>query len=98
MYPKSIFEPEIEEFLKLNSESTQTVYKASFNEFLTFYRQQYGEKVGIGHFLDRIFENMKKPPREQKRLAESEIVGFINWLINKNKSPNTIRAYLCAHA
>jgi hypothetical protein len=49
------------------------VYKASFNEFLTFYRQQYGEKVGIGHFLDRIFENMKKPPREQKRLAEEDL-------------------------
>ena len=93
MYPKSIFEPEIEEFLKLKSESTQTVYKASFNEFLTFYRQQYGEKVGIGRFLDRIFENMKKPPRERKHLTESEIVDFVNWLKDKNKSPNTVRSY-----
>jgi len=96
MYQKSIFEPEIKEFLKLKSKSTKTVYKASFNEFLTFYCQQYGEKTNIGHFLDRIFENMKNPPREQKRLAESEIVDFINWFINKNKSPNTIRAYFGA--
>ena len=66
MYPKSIFEPEIMEFLKLKSKSTQIVYKVSFNEFLTFYRQQYGEKTNIGHFLDSISENMKLPPREQK--------------------------------
>ena len=69
------------------------MYKASFNEFLTFCRQQYGEKASIGQFLDRIFENMKKPPRERKRLAESEIVDFINWLEDKNKSNNTLRAY-----
>jgi integrase len=93
MYTKSIFEKEINKFLKLKSKSTQIVYKASFNDFLTFYRQQYGEKTNIGHFLDRIFENMKKPPREQKRLAESEIMDFINYLINKTKSNNTIRAY-----
>jgi len=36
---------------------------------------------------------MKKPPRERKRLAESEIVDFINWLEDKNKSNNTLRAY-----
>jgi len=36
---------------------------------------------------------MKLPPREQKRIAESEIVDFINWLKDKNKSNNTIRAY-----
>ncbi len=37
---------------------------------------------------------MKKPPRERKRLAESEIVDFINWLKDNDKSNNTIRAYI----
>ena len=45
MFTKSTFELEIEEFLKLKSKSTQTVYKASLNEFLTFYRQQHGKKA-----------------------------------------------------
>ena len=80
MYPKSTFDPEIEEFLKLKSKSTQTVYKALFNEFLKFYRQQHDEKTNIGHFLDNTFENTKKPSCEQKGLAEIEIVDFINWL------------------
>ena len=92
MSKKVMFETEIEEFLKLKSKSTQTVYRGSFNEFLAFYRNKHGEGTNFGHFLDRIFAEQKKPRRKQKRLAETDIVDFVNWLKDKKRSNNTIRS------
>jgi len=60
-----VFEPEIKEYLQLKSPSTAHAYSNGFVRFLEYYQSKYGEGKNIGDFLDRIFEERKKPRREQ---------------------------------
>jgi hypothetical protein len=90
------FEPEVQEYLDLKSQSTAHAYSNSFARFLEFYQSKYGKDANFGHFLDRIFEERKKPRREQKRIAEIEVSQFIDFLKDKGLSNNTIRMYFAA--
>jgi hypothetical protein len=60
MLDKSMFETEIQEYLRLKSKGTQKVYIPAFRAFLEFYQKRYGEDKGFSHFLDRIFDELKK--------------------------------------
>lgn len=91
-----MFEPEIEEYLALKSKPTREIYASVYRAFLSFYENKYGKGKGFGHFLDRIFEELKKPMREQKRVAEIELTQFIDYLKDKGKSNNSIRLYFAA--
>ena len=63
---------------------------------ISFYHEKHNAE-SIKHFLDRIFDNMKKDRKDRDpRLIESELVDFIEWLKNRGQSPNTIRPYLAA--
>jgi hypothetical protein len=55
------FEPEIQEYLNLKSPSTAHAYSNGFVRFLEFYQSKYGKGANFGHFLDRIFAELKKP-------------------------------------
>lgn len=96
--PKEIedFEPEIIEYLNLKSEKTAKTYRGSFVKFLRYYRSKHGANVTFNHFLIRIFEESKKSPLEQDRIAEKEISGFIDYLKDKGLSNNSIRVYFAA--
>lgn len=89
-------EPEVEAYLTLKSKSTRAIYRSAFRAFITFYQNRYGDDKGFTYFLDCIFDEFKKPPREQKRLIETELSEFINYLMGKEKSNNTIRLYIAA--
>ena len=67
------FEPEVNEYLALKSKSTRKSYSSDYRIFLQYYKTKYGEDKNFTHFLDRIFENLKKPIREQKKVAETEL-------------------------
>lgn len=96
------FEPEVEEYLNLKKKDTAGTYASGFRKFLEFYHEKYGDKAGFSHLLDRIFDEFKKPPREQKRIAEVEANEFILWLKDhknnkgQNFSNNAIRLYFAA--
>lgn len=90
------FEPEIQEYLNLKSPSTAHSYANGFVRFLAFYQSKHGKDANFGHFLDRIFEERKKPRREQKRVAETEVSQFINFLKDQGLSNNSIRLYFAA--
>ena len=91
-----VFEPEIQEYLKLKSPSTAHAYSNGLAKFLKFYQKKYGNDANFGHFLDRIFAELKKPRREQKRIAETEVSQFIGYLQDKGLSNNAIRMYFAA--
>ena len=90
---KNIFEPEILEYLALKSKTSRHVYSSAFGHFRDFYRNKYGENKGFSDFLDRIFDELKKPRREQRHIAEIELVQLIDYLKQLGKSNNTIRSY-----
>jgi len=96
MMVKSRFGEEVDEYLSLKGKTTRGIYSSAFGLFLEYYRNKHGEEKGLGDFLDRIFEEMKKPRREQRRIAEIEMVDFINYLKQLGKSNNTIRGYFAA--
>ena len=93
---KSRFGEEAEEYLKLKGKTTRGIYGSAFELFQEFYGNKYGEGKGFSHFLDRIFAELQKPRREQKRVAETELVDFIDHLKELGKSNNTIRTYFGA--
>ena len=90
------FGEEVEEYLRLKSNATQAVYGSAFQLFVEFYQNKYGKGKGFSDYLDLIFEELKKPRREQRRIAEIELVDFVNYLRELGKSNNTIRAYFGA--
>jgi len=95
--PKLIeLEPEVEEYLNLKSESTRPAYRSAFRKFMTYYQAKYDKDEPFNSFLDIIFAELKKPPREQKMVAEAELGGFIDYLKKKGKSDNSIRLYVAA--
>jgi site-specific recombinase XerD len=96
MATKRVFEPEVQEYLKLKSPSTAKTYGSGFMKFLEYYRAKHGKDKGFNHFLDRIFEEFKKPQREQKRIAEIEVSQFVDYLKDKKISNNAIRLYFAA--
>ncbi|MFC1487255.1 tyrosine-type recombinase/integrase [Thermoproteota archaeon] len=91
---KHTFEPEVQEYLKLKSNATRRIYGITLRNFGDYYTKKYGVSNVFSHFLDRIFDEKKKPPREQKRLIETELAEYINVEKAKGKSNNTIRAYI----
>jgi integrase len=90
------FEKEVEEYLGLKSTSTAEAYSAAFKSFVEFYGEKYGADKGLIHFLDRIYEEFKKPIREQGHVAEKELIEFIDYLKKKGKADNSIRLYFAA--
>lgn len=92
------FEDEIEEYLNLDSksEATKLAYGVAFRLFLKYYKAKYGETANFGHFLDRVFEEFKNPVRDQKHIAEKELMEFIKCLQIEGKSNNSIRLYFAA--
>ena len=90
------FETEVKEYLKLKSKATRNVYASTYRKFLKYYQNKYGEGTGFSHFLDRIYDELKKPQREQGRLIEDELGEFINYLKAEGKSNNTIRLHLAS--
>jgi len=87
---------EIEEYLLLKRDTTQSIYRSAFRNFLEYYETQHGEGKGFTHFLDRVFDELQKPRREQRRVAEIEVVQFVDFLKQKGKSGNSIRTYFAA--
>ena len=71
------FGEEVGEYLNLKGKSTRETYSSAFQLFLEFYRQKYGMDKGFGDYLDRIFAEFQKPPRKQKRIAEIDMVEYI---------------------
>ena len=96
MVTKPKFEPEIEEYLAFKSKPTREAYASGFRLFLEFYHGKYGKERNFTDFLNSIFEEFKKPMREQKRVAEKEIKEFIDFLKKRNTSNNSIRVYFAA--
>lgn len=94
--PKSRFGEEVDEYLSLKGKATRASYGSAFSLFLQYYQNKYGKGKGFGDYLDRIFAEFRKPPREQRRVAEIELVDFINFLKQWGKSNNTIRLYFAA--
>jgi len=90
------FGEEVEEYLSVKNKPTRLVYSSAFELFKEFYESKHGVGKSFSSYLDRIFEELKKPRREQRRIAEIELVDFINYLKQKGKSNNTIRAYFAA--
>jgi integrase len=90
------FEPEVEEYLALKSKRTAQIYSSGLGKFLIFYQSKYGKDADFSHFLDRLFEEFKKPPRERSRVAEIEISQFIDYLRDQKLSNNSIRLYFAA--
>ncbi len=84
----------IEEFLGLKGKSTARVYRAGLKLFLEYYREKHGEEADFDDFLDLIFEEFKKGPREQRRVAEPEIAGFIEYMTEKELANKSMLAYL----
>lgn len=91
---KHTFEPEVEAYLKLKSDATRRIYGIALRNFRDYYQKKYGVSDVFSHFLDRIFDEMKKPPREQRRIIETELAEYINVEKAKGKSNNTIRTYI----
>lgn len=87
-------EPEVEEYLTLKSKPTKHSYSSAFRAFMTFYKNKYNKDKAFSHFLDCIYEELKKPPREQGRIIETELSEFINYLKDQGKSNNSIRLYI----
>ena len=90
------FEPEVEEFLALKSKRTAQIYSSGLSKFLKYYQSEHGKGKGFAHFLDRIFEEFKKPQRDQRRVAEIELSQFIDFLRDQKLSNNSIRLYFAA--
>ena len=96
MIQKNRFGEEADEYLNIKGKSTRAIYSSAFNLFLQYHRNKHGEGKGFSDYLDRIFAELQKPRREQRRIAEIELVDFINFLKELGKSNNTIRAYFAA--
>ena len=98
--PKKIeveFEPEVQEYLNLKkSQSTVNAYSSAYANFLEYYQGKYGKDKGFSHFLDRIFEELKKDQRDRKRIIEIEMSQFIDYLKDQKLSNNSIRLYFAA--
>ena len=93
---KSRFGQEVDEYLSLKGKATRITYSSAFSLFLQYYHTKHGEDKGFGDYLDSIFEELKKPRREQRRVAEIVLVGFIDFLKQIGRSNNTIRGYFAA--
>ncbi len=70
MHKIDYLEPEIEEYLQLKKHSTANVYRSNLRIFVEYYQSVYGKDKTISDFLDSIFDEFKKPRREQRRIAE----------------------------
>jgi integrase len=83
--------------LRIGQHQFMEKYGASaFRSFLNFYHKKYGINTVFNHFLDRVYEEFKKPMREQKRIAEIELSEFVEYLKDEGKSNNSIRLYFTA--
>ena len=96
MIQKDRYCEEVYEYLGLKGKATRAIYGSAFNLFLKFYQNKHRKGKGFSDYLDRIYDELKKPRREQRRIAEIELVDFINFLKQLGKSNNTIRAYFAA--
>jgi len=62
--------------------------------FISFFKERQGKDKDFSDFLDILEENSKLSRKDRKRLAESELVDFINYLKENDLSNNTIRSYI----
>ena len=70
---------EVEEFLKLKSKSTASNYRIGIRRFIPWFKKRHGEDKDFSHFLDMLEENEKLSRKERKRLAETELIDFIDF-------------------
>lgn len=87
---------EVEEFLDTKKPNTRASYNSGLRMFLSYYKGKHGEAATLSTFLDRLDENARLSRRERKRLAESELNGFIDYLASADKSSKTILVYFSA--
>lgn len=86
-------EPICEEFLALKGVKTAEIYRTSFRYFTQWYREKYDTKKPFEDFLNKLYENLSLPVREQSSPAETILNEYIRHLILKKFSNNTIRNY-----
>ena len=84
----------LEEYLSLKGGATQRAYRGAFKLFLNYYQSKRGEEADFNTFLEAIFDNLKKPLSEQRRIIEPELVAFIEYLKMKGFTNKSIRVYL----
>ena len=89
---------EFQEYLRRKrSGKTVSTYGAAFRRFMEHYREKYGADQNIRLFLERVFDNMRKPIEEkQPGLIEGELADYIVFLKKAGKSDNTARVYVAA--
>lgn len=90
------FSEEVDEYLRLKGKTTRAVYSSAFELFQQYYQTKYGKGKGFSEYLDNVFAELKKPRREQRRIAEIELVDFVDYLKELGKSNNTIRLHFAA--
>ena len=76
--------------------STADVYRPGLKLFIHFFKERHGEDKTYSSFLDMLEENLRLPRSKKKKLAESELVDFIEFLKTKDFSNNSIRTYIAA--
>lgn len=97
MWEVNRLNPELETFLGTKkSGSTIRAYRVAFNHFLNYYHTKYGSDKPFKHYLNRIFDDLEKPLRERRKIAEMELNGYIKFLQEQRKSSNTILTYIAA--
>lgn len=79
---------DVEDFLKQKkSASTQYTYRGALAKFQDYYQGKHGKDKTIADFLDAVDQNRQKPRRQQKRLAETVLNGYIEYLEKDGKVP-----------
>ena len=84
---------EIEQFLSHKSKATRGVYVSGFRSFLRYLHTVH-EDMSINTFVELIYDDMEKPIRKRKRVAEFYISKFVKYLQKEGKSSNAIRLYI----
>jgi len=85
---------EVEEYLGMKKKTTAMVYRSGLKHFITLFKEKYGEDQTFSDFLDMLEENAGLPRNSKRKLAEAELVDFIDYLQKKNLSNKTIRTYI----
>jgi site-specific recombinase XerD len=80
------------QFLKTKKKSTAKIYKYRLQQFMKFYKKP------IRSFIQEIEQqkelNKNRSITERKRVAETTIREYIQWLKEQELSPNTINSHI----
>lgn len=90
-------EDEVQEWLKnKKGKSTSTFIhcRTSIIYFQEYLQSKYGKDTPISDFLDKLDANEELPRRNRRKLAETEINGFSEYLLKKELASGTIIQYI----